>query len=103
MTLACGTALRAIESGRLRTLLGAAVLVALAFNTKALAAYLVVPGIAAGYLCCAPGPLRRRVVHLLFAGALCGALSLSWMLAVDLTPAPSARSSAARPTTPSLG
>jgi 4-amino-4-deoxy-L-arabinose transferase-like glycosyltransferase len=86
MTLACGAALSAIESGRLRTLLGAAVLVALAFNTKALAAYLVVPGIAAGYLCCAPGPPRRRVIHLLLAGALCGVLSLAWIVAVDLTP-----------------
>jgi 4-amino-4-deoxy-L-arabinose transferase-like glycosyltransferase len=86
MTLACGAALSAIESGRLRTLLGAAVLVALAFNTKALAAYLVVPGIAAGYLYCAPGPLRRRVAHLLLAGALCGVLSLAWIVAVDLTP-----------------
>ena len=86
MTLACGAALRATESGRLRTLLGSAVLVALAFNTKALAAYLVVPGIAAGYLCCAPGPLRRRVGHLLLAGAVCGALSLAWIVTVDLTP-----------------
>ena len=87
MTLACGVALRAIESGRLRTLLASAVLVALAFNTKALAAYLVVPGIAVGYLYCAPGPLLRRVWHLLLAGVVCGALSVAWMVAVDLTPA----------------
>jgi 4-amino-4-deoxy-L-arabinose transferase-like glycosyltransferase len=87
MTLACGTALRAIETGRLRTLLATAALVALAFNTKALAACLVVPGIAAGYLCCAPGSLRTRIAQLLAAGVLCGALSLSWMLAVDITPA----------------
>ena len=87
MTLACGAALRATETGRLRTLLGSAVLVALAFNTKALAAYLVVPGIAAGYLCCASGPLRRRLGHLLLAGVVCGVLSLAWMVAVDLTPA----------------
>jgi 4-amino-4-deoxy-L-arabinose transferase-like glycosyltransferase len=85
MTLACGAALRATETGRLRTLLGSAILVALAFNTKALAAYLVVPGIAAGYLYCAPGPLRRRVGHLLLAGAVCGALSLGWIVTVDLT------------------
>ena len=87
MTLACGVALRAIETGRLRTLLGTAALVALAFNTKALAAYLVVPGIAAGYLYCAPGSPRRRVGHLLLAGVVCGVLSLAWMIAVDLTPA----------------
>jgi 4-amino-4-deoxy-L-arabinose transferase-like glycosyltransferase len=87
MTLACGAALRAIETGQLRTLLATAVLVALAFNTKALAALLVVPGIAAGYLYCAPGPPRRRVGQLLLAGAVCGVLSLAWILAVDLTPA----------------
>jgi 4-amino-4-deoxy-L-arabinose transferase-like glycosyltransferase len=87
MTLACGAALRAIETGRLRALLATAVLIALAFNTKALAALLVVPGIAAGYLICAPGPPRRRVGHLLLAGCLCAVLSLAWMLAVDLTPA----------------
>jgi len=87
MTLACASALRAIDTGRLRTLLATAALVALAFNTKALAAYLVVPGIAAGYLCCAPGSPRRRIGQLLLAGVLCGALSLAWMLAVQLTPA----------------
>jgi len=87
MTLACGMALRAIETGQLRTLLGAAVLVALAFNTKALAACLVIPGIAAGYLCCAPGSPRRRVGQLLLASVVCGVLSLAWMLAVELTPA----------------
>jgi 4-amino-4-deoxy-L-arabinose transferase-like glycosyltransferase len=87
MTLACGAGLRAIETGRLRTLLGAAILVGLAFNTKALAAVLVVPGIAAGYLYCAPGTLRRRLSQLLLAGIVCAAVSLAWMLAVQLTPA----------------
>ena len=87
MTLACGAGLRASETGRLRTLLGSAILVALAFNTKALAAYLVVPGIAAGYLWCAPGSLRRRLGQLLVAGVVCGVLSLAWIVAVDLTPA----------------
>jgi 4-amino-4-deoxy-L-arabinose transferase-like glycosyltransferase len=86
MTLACGAALRATETGRLRTLLGAAVLVALAFNTKTLAAVLVVPGIAAGYLCCAPHSLPRRTAHVLLAGLLCAVISLSWIAAVDLTP-----------------
>ena len=87
MTLACGAALRATETGRLRFLIGAAVLVALAFNTKALAAVLVVPGIAAGYFICAPGSIWRRAGHLLIAGAVCAVLSVSWMVAVDLTPA----------------
>ena len=72
MTLACGAALRASESGRLRTLLGAAVLVALAFNTKALAAYLVVPGIAARLpLLRARARCAAASVQLLLAGAVC--------------------------------
>jgi 4-amino-4-deoxy-L-arabinose transferase-like glycosyltransferase len=87
MTLACLAALRAIESGRLRTLVLAAVLVGLAFNTKTLAAYLVVPPIALAYLACAPGRPRRRVGRLALAGVATVALSLAWLLFVDLTPA----------------
>ena len=45
-----------MRNGRLaHAAAAAAVLVGLAFNTKTLAAYLVVPGIALGYLVCAPG------------------------------------------------
>ena len=87
LTLACGAALRACESGRLRALFGSALLVALAFNTKALAAYLAVPGIVLAYLWCAPGTLRRRTGHLLLAGLVCAAVSFAWILVVELTPA----------------
>jgi 4-amino-4-deoxy-L-arabinose transferase-like glycosyltransferase len=87
MILACGAALRAIETGRLRALLWSGVLVGLAFNTKTLAAYLVVPGIAAGYFVCAPGSISRRLVHLLAAGLVLLAVSAAWMAAVELTPA----------------
>src|SRR5690242_21057907 len=41
---------RALESGRLRWLVGCAVLVGLAFNTKMLAAGIVVPGLGLAYL-----------------------------------------------------
>ncbi len=87
MTLACGVGLRAIESGRLRTLLGCAVLVGLAFNAKTLAAYLVVPGLALGYLVCAPGALTRRVWQLAAAGVVLALVSASWSEVVELTPA----------------
>lgn len=87
MVLACGVGLRAIDSGRLLTLLGSAALVGLAFNTKTLAAYLVVPGLALGYLVCAPGSLLRRGAQLLAAGAVLLAVSASWSLIVELTPA----------------
>jgi 4-amino-4-deoxy-L-arabinose transferase-like glycosyltransferase len=88
MILACGAALNAIEDGRLRWLLGCAVLVGLAFNTKTLAAYLIVPGIALAYLVCAPGSWLRRAVMLSVAGVVMGISSFSWIAIVELTPAP---------------
>jgi 4-amino-4-deoxy-L-arabinose transferase-like glycosyltransferase len=87
MILACGVGLRAIDSGRLLTLLGSAVLVGLAFNTKTLAAYLVVPGLGLGYLVCAPGSLARRAAQLLAAGVVLLLVSASWSAIVELTPA----------------
>jgi 4-amino-4-deoxy-L-arabinose transferase-like glycosyltransferase len=87
MILACGVGLRAIGSGRLLTLLGCAALVGVAFNTKTLAAYLVVPGLALGYLVCAPGSLARRSAQLLAAGVVLALVSASWSLVVELTPA----------------
>jgi 4-amino-4-deoxy-L-arabinose transferase-like glycosyltransferase len=87
MVGAGGVGVAAIESGRLRTLVWCAVLVGLAFNTKSLAALLIVPGIALGYLVLAPGSWRRRLGQLAVAGVVCLAVSASWSLAVDLTPA----------------
>jgi 4-amino-4-deoxy-L-arabinose transferase-like glycosyltransferase len=87
MILAAGAGLRAVETGRWRTLLLCALWVGLAFNTKTLAALLVVPGIAVAYLLCGPGSVTRRVLQLTAAGALLVVVSASWMVAVELTPA----------------
>lgn len=87
MLLACGAALRTIRGGGWPSLLSCAVLVGLAFNTKTLAAYLVVPGIAVGYLVCAPGGFPRRLLKLLAAGVVMGAVSFSWIAYVEATPA----------------
>jgi 4-amino-4-deoxy-L-arabinose transferase-like glycosyltransferase len=87
MILACEAALRACERGRWGALLWSGVLVGLAFNTKTLAAYLVVPGIAAAFLLCAPGSWLRRAAQLLTAGLVMVAVSFSWMAAVELTAA----------------
>lgn len=86
MLLACGATLRAIRTGGWPSLLAAAVLVGLAFNTKTLAADIVVPGIALGYLVCARDRLPWRVVKLLAAGALMVAASFSWIAYVEATP-----------------
>ena len=87
MLLACVTAIRACESGRWRTLLLSAALIGLAFNVKTLAAYLAVPGIALAYLVCAPTSIRLRIMQLLAAGVLAGAVSFAWIAAVEATPA----------------
>ncbi len=87
LILACGAAQSAIESGRWRSLLCCAVLVGLAFNTKTLAAYLILPGIACAYLVCAPGPVATRTMKLIVAGVVMAVVSFSWIAFVELTPA----------------
>jgi len=84
---ACGLALRAIDNGRWRTLIACGVVVGLAFNTKTLAAYLVVPSIALGFLVCAPGSPWRRLAQLLAAGVAMLVVSFAWIAVVELTPA----------------
>ncbi|MFI7635098.1 ArnT family glycosyltransferase [Nonomuraea sp. NPDC049400] len=81
--------LEAVRTGRMRALLVTALLVGLAFNTKMLQAYLVVPAFAAVYLIAAPGRPLRRLGHLLAAGATLVAASAWWMVIVDLWPSDS--------------
>jgi 4-amino-4-deoxy-L-arabinose transferase-like glycosyltransferase len=87
MILACDAGMRAIENGRWRTLIWSGVLVGLAFNTKTLAAYLIVPGIALGVFVCGRDSLARRTLQLLAAGAAMLAVSFAWMAVVEATPA----------------
>jgi len=87
MLLAALFALTAIDRGRLRSLIMSAVMVGLAFNTKTLAAVLVVPGLVLVYLLCAPVSVSRRLVHLLTAGLVLVVVSGAWIAFVDLTPA----------------
>jgi 4-amino-4-deoxy-L-arabinose transferase-like glycosyltransferase len=87
LVLACGAGLRACETGRWRTLVGCGVLIGLAFNTKTLAAYLVVPPIALAYLVCAPGQVPNRVLKLAVAALAMLVVSFAWIAFVELTPA----------------
>jgi 4-amino-4-deoxy-L-arabinose transferase-like glycosyltransferase len=79
--------LKAAETGRLRWLLLTAFLVGIGFSIKMLEAYLVVPAYGLLYLLAAPHRLRKRIAHLALAGVLLLVVSLSWVVAVDLTPA----------------
>ncbi|GGK78476.1 glycosyl transferase [Planomonospora parontospora subsp. parontospora] len=87
LVLAAWFCLEAVRGGRTRPLVVSAVLIGLAFNTKMLQAYLVVPAFALVYLALAPGTVVRRFGRLLAAGAALAASSGWWMLVVDLWPA----------------
>ncbi|GAA3142183.1 glycosyltransferase family 39 protein [Nonomuraea roseoviolacea] len=87
LVLAAWFCLESLRTGRLRPLLLCALFVGLAFNTKMLQAYLVVPAFALAYLVCARGTVARRIGHLLAAGAVLAVSSAWWMVIVDLWPA----------------
>src|SRR5260370_58004 len=89
MLLGAWAVLRAAERGKLRWLLLCAVFVGLGFNIKMLEAYLVVPAYGLLYLLAAPRRIWIRVAHLALAALLMLTISLSWAVAVDLTPAAS--------------
>src|SRR6266571_4350960 len=87
MLLGAWAVLRAAESGKLRWLLLCAVFVGFGFNIKMLEAYLVVPAYGLLYLLAAPRSIWARIGHLALAALLMLTISLSWAVAVDLTPA----------------
>jgi 4-amino-4-deoxy-L-arabinose transferase-like glycosyltransferase len=63
-----------------------AVWVGLAFQTKMIQAWMVLPALGLAYLLCGPGSAGRRSAQLAVAGALTALVSLSWMIAVSLVP-----------------
>jgi 4-amino-4-deoxy-L-arabinose transferase-like glycosyltransferase len=87
LLLAAWAVIHAAETGKLRWLLLSAVFVGLGFNIKMSEAYLVVPALVMTYLLCAPRKIWTRIWHLLLALVVMLAISLSWAVAVDLTPA----------------
>jgi 4-amino-4-deoxy-L-arabinose transferase-like glycosyltransferase len=87
LVAAAWSALRAIESGRLRWIVVTAIFVGFAFNTKYLQGFLVVPAFSLTWLIAAPVSLRRRIGGLLLAGVALLVSSGWWVLAVELIPA----------------
>lgn len=85
--LAAWAVVSAAEKGQVRWLLLGAALVGVGFNIKMLEAYLVVPALGLLYLLAAPRKWWQRAVHVLLALAVLLVVSLSWITAVDLTPA----------------
>ncbi|MGW5122475.1 ArnT family glycosyltransferase [Streptomyces sp. NPDC004069] len=85
--LAAEATQRAALDGRLGPLLLAGVWVGLGFQAKMLEAWAVLPALALVHLLSAPIALRRRLAHLGLSAVVMAAVSMSWMLAVTLTPA----------------
>lgn len=91
MLFAVWAATLAAETGRIRYLVLTAVCMGLAFNTKMLAAFLILPACALAWLF-ARGVCRRRkflqlAMQLAVAAAVLLVVSFCWVEAVDLTPA----------------
>ena len=78
---------RAIETGRTKFLLWCGAVVGLAFMTKMLQGWMVVPALATAYLLAGPPRLLVRIRQLVFAGLAMVAVSAAWPLAVSLWPA----------------
>jgi 4-amino-4-deoxy-L-arabinose transferase-like glycosyltransferase len=78
--------LRSVESGRTRHLLWAGGFVGLAFMTKMLQGWMVVPALSAAYLIAGPPRPAVRVRQLALAGILMVAVSAAWPVAVSLWP-----------------
>jgi 4-amino-4-deoxy-L-arabinose transferase-like glycosyltransferase len=77
----------ALETGRLRGLVLCGLLLGLAFDTKMLQAFLVLPAFGLAYLLFGRPRLARRVAHLAAAGAALVVSSSWWVVVVALWPA----------------
>jgi 4-amino-4-deoxy-L-arabinose transferase-like glycosyltransferase len=87
VTAALWCAVRALEDGRTRWLVGAGIGIGLGFETKMGAALLVVPALAAAYAWVAPRGRLAALRQLGAGGAALAVTALAWPVLVWLTPA----------------
>jgi 4-amino-4-deoxy-L-arabinose transferase-like glycosyltransferase len=86
MVAAVYCVLRALEDARTKWLLWAGAIFGLAFLTKTLQAWLILPPLALVYGVCAPTPLRRRLLQLLYATGAMLVAGGWWVAIVELWP-----------------
>ena len=87
MSLAAYFTVRGIESGRMRWIVWAGVMVGLGFLTKQLQAFLIVPPLAIAYLWASPVRIGKRLLHLVAALVAMIAAAGWWVAIVELVPA----------------
>ncbi|MFF1810645.1 ArnT family glycosyltransferase [Streptomyces sp. NPDC058251] len=87
LVAAAGALQKAVRTGRLLPLMTCGVWGGLAFQTKMLQAWLVLPVFAVVYQVAASGLPLRRALRLLLSGAVALAVSCSWALLAWATPA----------------
>jgi 4-amino-4-deoxy-L-arabinose transferase-like glycosyltransferase len=88
LLLAVYLGIRAAETGRLRWLIAAMLMIGVGFNVKMAAAWIFAPAIALAFFAFnRQHSLMRHAAYQSVAGGLMLALSLSWVIAFDLTPA----------------
>ena len=91
LVLVCLLALWALsaaaEKGSLKLLILSTALIGVGFNIKMLQSFMFLPAIYLVYFFTADKKLGKRVAHLAVATVVLAAVSLSWCLIVDLTPA----------------
>ncbi|MFI7324587.1 ArnT family glycosyltransferase [Streptomyces rubiginosohelvolus] len=89
MTVTVWCVLRALERGRTAWLLWAGAAVGLAFLTKTLQAFLILPPLAVLYTVCAPVPVRKRIGQLALSALTMVVAGGWWVAIVELMPASS--------------
>ncbi|MFK0004684.1 glycosyltransferase family 39 protein [Paenarthrobacter sp. NPDC090522] len=87
LVLAAYLTTRAIEKAGWKWLAAAGAVVGLAFLSKMLQGFLIVPGLALAYLWAAPTSFRNRILHLLAAAAGIVAVAGTYIAIFQLTPA----------------
>lgn len=76
----------AIEKRKMRYLIGVGVIIGLAFNVKMLQAYMIVPAVYGAYFLFTNIGVWKRLRNIVISVIVMVSVSLSWAIAVDLTP-----------------
>lgn len=87
IVLASGEAIKATEESSLKHFIFANIFLGLGFNVKMLQAYVIVPAVYLTYFIFCKHKISKRIASCVISMIILFSISLSWIIAVDLTPA----------------